>query len=103
MNQAETSYVDQQERIYARVKQKINDYLLALDSYNIDMENMLLSQSIEEKNSIKFFEGMVSSFELRQAQNQLLNAQQKYLNSVINLISINAELETLFNKPITLK
>jgi outer membrane protein len=103
MNQAETSYVDQQERIYALVKQKINDYLLALDSYNIDMENMLLSQSIEEKNSIKFFEGMVSSFELRQAQNQLLNAQQKYLNSVINLISINAELETLFNKPITLK
>ena len=103
MNQAETSYVDQQERMYALVKQKINDYLLALDSYNIDKENMLLSQSIEEKNSIKFFEGMVASFELRQAQNQLLNAQQKYLNSVINLISINAELETLFNKPITLK
>ena len=103
MNQAETSYVDQKERMYALVKQKINDYLLALDSYNIDKENMLLSQSIEEKNSIKFFEGMVSSFELRQAQNQLLNAQQKYLNSVINLISINAELETLFNKPITLK
>ena len=48
-------------------------------------------------NSIKFFEGMVSSFELRQAQNQLLNAQQKYLNSVINIISIYAELETLFN------
>ena len=103
MNQAETSYVDQKERIYALVKQKLNDYLLALDSYNIDKENMLLSQSIEEKNSIKFFEGMVSSFELRQAQNQLLNTQQKYLNSVINLISINAELETLFNKPITVK
>jgi len=103
VNQAETSYVDQKERIYALVKQKLNDYLLALDSYNIDKENMLLSQSIEEKNSIKFFEGMVSSFELRQAQNQLLNAQQKYLNSVINLISINAELETLFNKPTTVK
>ena len=103
MNQAETSYFDQKERIYALVKQKLNDYLLALDSYNIDKENMLLSQSIEEKNSIKFFEGMVSSFELRQAQNQLLNTQQKYLNSVINLISINAELETQFNKPITVK
>ena len=102
MEKAETSYVDQQERIYALAKQKLNDYLLALDSYNIDKENVLLSMSIR-KNSIKIFEGMVSSFELRQAQNQLLNAQQKYLNSVINLISINAELETLFNKPITLK
>ena len=97
MDNAETSYVDQKERTRALVKQKLNDYLLALDSYNIDRENMMLSISIEEKNSIKFFEGMVSSFELRQAQNQLLNAQQKYLNSVINLISIYAELETLFN------
>ena len=103
MDNAETSYVDQKERTRALVKQKLNDYLLALDSYNIDRENMMLSISIEEKNSIKFFEGMVSSFELRQAQNQLLNAQQKYLNSVINLISINAELETLFNKPTTVK
>jgi outer membrane protein TolC len=97
MDNAETSYVDRKERTRALVKQKLNDYLLALDSYNIDRENMMLSISIEEKNSIKFFEGMVSSFELRQAQNQLLNAQQKYLNSVINLISIYAELETLFN------
>ena len=97
MDNAETSYVDQKERTRALVKQKLNDYLLALDSYNIDRENMMLSISIEEKNSIKFFEGMVSSFELRQAQNQLLNAQQKYLTSVINLISIYAELETLFN------
>ena len=97
MDNAETSYVDQKERTRALVKQKLNDYLLALDSYDIDRENMMLSISIEEKNSIKFFEGMVSSFELRQAQNQLLNAQQKYLNSVINLISIYAELETLFN------
>jgi len=103
MEKAETSYVDQQERVRALVKQKLNDYLLALDSYNIDKENMLLSMSIEEKNSIKFFEGMVSSFELRQAQNQLLNTQQKYLNSVVNLISINAELETLFNKTINVK
>ena len=97
MDNAETSYVDHKERVRALVKQKLNDFLLALDSYNIDRENMMLSISIEEKNSIKFFEGMVSSFELRQAQNQLLNAQQKYLNSVINIISIYAELETLFN------
>jgi len=97
MDNAQTSYDDQKERVRALVKQKLNDYLLALDSYNIDRENMMLSISIEEKNSIKFFEGMVSSFELRQAQNQLLNAQQKYLTSVINLISIYAELETLFN------
>ena len=46
---------------------------------------------------IKFFEGIVSSFELRQAQLQLLDSQQKYLNSVLELISVKTELETLYN------
>jgi outer membrane protein len=53
--------------------------------------------SIEEKNSIKFFEGLVTSFELRQAQLQLLDSQQKYLNSVLEIISVKTELETLYN------
>jgi hypothetical protein len=58
---------------------------------------MRLSTSIEEKNSIKFFEGLVTSFELRQAQLQLLDSQQKYLNSVLEIISVKTELETLYN------
>jgi hypothetical protein len=58
---------------------------------------MRLSMSIEEKNSIKFFEGLVTSFELRQAQLQLLDSQQKYLNSVLEIISVKTELETLYN------
>jgi outer membrane protein len=60
-------------------------------------KNMRLSMSIEEKNSIKFFEGLVTSFELRQAQLQLLDSQQKYLNSVLEIISVKTELETLYN------
>jgi len=58
---------------------------------------MRLSMSIEDKNSIKFFEGIVNSFELRQAQLQLLDSQQKYLNSVLEIISVKTELETLYN------
>ena len=61
----------------------------------IDIE--AYEETIEEKNSIKFFEGIASSFELRQAQLQLLDSQQKYLNSVLQLISIKTELETLYN------
>ena len=59
-----------------------------IKSLSVNEQNMNLAISIEEKNSIKFFEGLVSSFELRQAQIQLLDSQQKYLNSVIELISI---------------
>ena len=97
MNQALTNLEEQQEKTQVEVQQKLNDYQLAIQALNVSERNMNLSISIEEKNSIKFFEGIVSSFELRQAQLQLLDSQQKYLNSVLELISIKTELETLYN------
>lgn len=97
MEQARANLEEQEEKTLAEVIQKLNDYQLANKSLSVNEQNMNLAISIEDKNSIKFFEGLVSSFELRQAQIQLLDSQQKYLNSVIELISIKTELETLYN------
>ena len=97
MEKARVNLEEQEERTQAEVIQKLNDYQLANKSLSVNEQNMNLAISIEDKNSIKFFEGLVSSFELRQAQIQLLDSQQKYLNSVIELISIKTELETLYN------
>ena len=97
MEQARAKLEEQEEKPQAEVIQKLNDYQLANKSLSVNEQNMNLAISIEDKNSIKFFEGLVSSFELRQAQIQLLDSQQKYLNSVIELISIKTELETLYN------
>ena len=97
MEKARTSLEEQEERTQVEVLEKLNDYQLALKSLDVNEQTMNLSISIEEKNSMKFFEGLVTSFELRQAQIQLLDSQQKYLNSVLELISIKTELETLYN------
>ena len=97
MDQAATNLEEQKEKTRAEVQQKLNDYQLAIQSLSVNEKNMRLSTSIEEKNSIKFFEGLVTSFELRQAQLQLLDSQQKYLNSVLEIISVKTELETLYN------
>jgi len=97
MDQAATNLEEQKEKTFAEVQQKLNDYQLAVQSLSVNEKNMRLSMSIEEKNSIKFFEGLVTSFELRQAQLQLLDSQQKYLNSVLEIISVKTELETLYN------
>ena len=86
MNQEMTNLEEQEEKTQAEVQQKLNDYQLAIQTLDVNEQNMNLSMSIEEKNSIKFFEGIVSSFELRQAQLQLLDSKQKYLNSVLELI-----------------
>ena len=97
MEQDRANHEEQEEKTQAEVIEKLNDYQLANKSLSVNEQNMNLAISIEDKNSIKFFEGLVSSFELRQAQIQLLDSQQKYLNSVIELISIKTELETLYN------
>ena len=52
---------------------------------------------IEFQAQIKFFEGIASSFELRQAQTQLYAAQQEYLQAMLDVITTKAELETVSN------
>jgi len=57
-----------------------------------------LAERIEKKNQIKFFEGISSSFELRQAQTQLYTTQQELLQAMLDVITTKAELETALNE-----
>ena len=50
-------------------------------------KNLDLAERIENKNQIKYSEGLASSFELRQAQTQLYSVQQKYLQSMVDVIN----------------
>ena len=46
----------------------------------------------------KFYEGLASSFELYQAQNQLYTSQNQLLLAMIDLINENTNLETLLHQ-----
>ncbi|MEZ7494260.1 TolC family protein [Leeuwenhoekiella aequorea] len=70
-----------------------NDYQFALDNFATQEKNLALSERIENKNSIKFFEGIASSFELSEAQTQLYQAQQDYLQAMYEVIANKAALE----------
>ena len=70
-----------------------NDYQFALDNFATQEKNLALSERIEYKNSIKFFEGIASSFELSEAQTQLYQAQQDYLQAMYEVIANKAALE----------
>jgi|JI8StandDraft_1071087.scaffolds.fasta_scaffold04401_5 outer membrane protein TolC len=74
------------------------DYENALESYQTAKEGLRLAESIEKKESIKFFEGISGSFELSNAQNQLYGKQQEYLQSIFNLISKKAALENALGR-----
>lgn len=70
-----------------------NDYQFALDNFATQEKNLGLAERIENKNSIKFFEGIASSFELSEAQTQLYQAQQNYLKAMYEVIANKAALE----------
>ena len=76
---------------------KSSAYELAIDLYNNSQKNLELAERIAEKNEIKFKEGISSSFDLRQAQLQLYESQQEYLNAMQNLVTSRVELENLMN------
>ena len=58
---------------------------------------MVLAESIAEKEQIKFFEGLSTSFNLTNAQNQLYRTQQNYIESILGIIESKVELENALN------
>ena len=75
-----------------------SEYKFAIEDYQNKQENLNLAERIERKNQTKFFEGIASSFELRQAQTQLYTSQQELLQAMLDVINKKAALETVLNE-----
>ncbi|CAA0164994.1 TolC family protein [Tenacibaculum maritimum] len=91
------------------IKQKLSlqaeaaksEYQLSIENYETAKRNLELAERIEKKQQIKFFEGISTSFDLYQAQNQLYSQQNKYVQSMLNVVAKKAKLENALN--ITIK
>jgi len=99
VSQAETELTETKERISIEIQAAENDYKLAVENYFTNKENLRLATRIEQKNQTKYFEGVTSSFELREAQLQLYSAQNNYIKSIQEVIQKKLSLETLLNLP----
>jgi outer membrane protein TolC len=73
------------------------DYKFSLENYAAQQESLALAERIENKNQIKFFEGLASSFELSEAQRQLFTAQQNLLQAMLEVINSKVELENVLS------
>lgn len=89
-----------EKRLDLEVKQARSNYQLSIENYQTAKKNLNLAERIEKKQRIKFFEGISSSFDLTQAQNQLYSQQQNYIQSMLDVIAKKAELENALNIPI---
>lgn len=96
-DKAKNNLIDTENQLSIEFKNAKNEYQLAIDTYNNKQKNLALAEKIEKKNTIKYKEGIASSFDLRQAQMQLYTSQQEYLQSIIDVINKKAALKNLLN------
>ena len=72
-----------------------NNYSTAYSNFLVNRESMNLSKKIYDRTIIKFREGVSSSFELTQMQNQFLTSESNYYNSLLSLLRSKAELDRI--------
>jgi outer membrane protein len=99
LEQAETNLTEAYQRILLEINTAKNNYRFAIEIYNNNKKNLDLSERVEQKNEIKFSEGLSTSFDLRTAQIQLYTAQQNYFEAMLRVITTKADLETVLNTP----
>lgn len=98
-DQAKTELEETVQNISLELNSAKSNYQFAIEKYENAKKNIGLAERIENKNQIKFTEGLSSSFDLRQAQTQLYSAQQQYFQSMLDLINAKAQIETVLNVP----
>ena len=87
-----------EQKILVEVENAQTNYQFAINQYYNTINNLELAKKIEKKNEIKFYEGLASSFDLRQAQNQLYTIQNELLQSMSEVINRKTNLEIILNE-----
>jgi len=95
--QSEIALKETSQKLKLQVTTAKNSYQFALDQFQTAKQNLSLAESIAKKEQIKFFEGLSSSINLTNIQNQLFNKQQAYIQSILQIIQTKVELENALN------
>lgn len=95
--QAKTQLTETEQRLKLQYQQAKSEYEFSIEEYGTKKNSLRLAERIENKQSIKFTEGLSSSFDFSEAQRQLYTAQQDYLQAMVDVINKKAALEKITN------
>ena len=70
----------------------------AVDQMNFEKQNIALAKFIYEQSLKRKEIGAVSSFDVTQKQNQLLQAEGAYIGSIVQLLNVKIQLDKLYSK-----
>ena len=74
------------------------DFANALEKYRSDKKNLELSEKVVRVTNTKYVEGLASSLELTQVNNQYLQALTNYTTSMVEVLNAKIKIDVLMNK-----
>jgi outer membrane protein TolC len=95
LSQAETELDKVRDGLKLQYRQAHSALATARDRYNNARDNRDLALEVYDVNIQKYREGLISSLELTQAQNQYLNAEQDYLQNVSDALTAYTQLRKI--------
>lgn len=98
LDQAKTVLSETEQKLKLQYATAKSEYEYSIADYETAKSNLNLAERIEKKQQIKFTEGLSTSFDFNDAQRQLYSAQQKYLQTMVNIINKKASLEKITTK-----
>ena len=100
LNQSKNQAQNVAQEILLEESRMRNTVQFQLENVQTTAQSLKLAEDIARKNEIKFKEGLISGFTLRQIQTQLYEAQNSYLNAMQQLVVSKTKLSLLLN-PVT--
>lgn len=97
LEKSERMLANTRQELEIKIKRAQNELAFAQQDLKNKKQAQNLAKRIEEKNQIKFFEGLASSFELSQAQTQLYTAQKQYMEAMLSVLNKHIALDVLLN------
>ena len=95
LEKARTMKTQVSEGLQLNYQQSLLNLRTAHDTYQTEKKNLELSKRIFNKTTIKYREGVASSLDLTQVQNQYLSTQTNYFRAMADMLNARAELERL--------
>ena len=95
---AKNTFDDSQNQLEIKDKQLRFNLNSAYENFIIQKKNIAVTNSVFNKVAEKFRYGRASSLEVTQASSDFINAQNTYIQAIMNMTNAQIELRNLLNK-----
>lgn len=97
LQETQNSKKQAEDGLLVQYKQLCNNLITALEEYQIQTQNITVTDRVFSSIAEKYKFGRASSLEVTNASTDMITAQNKYIQSVMNVVSAQVALEDLMN------